>query len=173
MGTSGRMATVNLLNIGPTTLQQLQADVGQFCGRLGLQIGGNAGILLDVVAQTTKFMMSVGGDPKWFGYLTIDPQTKQVVGTCAFKGAPGAQRTVEIAYFTFPEFEGKGYATAMASSLIRAAASSPEVDHIIAHTLPEANASTKILQKVGMAFIGEVIDPEDGRVWRWRLEQRR
>lgn len=165
------MARVSLLNLGPATLQQLQTDAGQFCERQGLQIGQNAGILLDVVAQTTKFMMSVGGDPKWFGYLTIDPQTKQIVGTCAFKGAPGEKRTVEIAYFTFPEFEGKGYATAMASTLIRAAESSPEVDHIIAHTLPESNASTKILQRVGMTFVGEVIDPEDGRVWRWSFER--
>jgi [ribosomal protein S5]-alanine N-acetyltransferase len=165
------LRTIYLLNIGHATLRSLQTDTQQFCNLHGVRIGQNAGILLAVVAQTTKFMTTVGGDPKWFGYLAIDSGTKQVIGTCAFKGAPTKEKTVEIAYFTFPEFEGKGYATAMASMLIHAARSNPEVQSVIAHTLPETNASTTILQKVGMKFVGEVIDPEDGRVWRWRLEK--
>jgi RimJ/RimL family protein N-acetyltransferase len=165
------MGTIYLLNIGHTTLQLLQSDMEKFCSLHGIQIGQNAGILLEVAAQTTKFMTSVGGDPKWFGYLAIDNGTKQIVGTCAFKGAPTKEKTVEIAYFTFPEFEGKGYATAMASMLIHTARTSPEVGSVIAHTLPESNASTRILQKIGMKFMGEVTDPEDGRVWRWSLEK--
>lgn len=167
------MKTLDLLNIGHVTLQLLQSDTEKFCSLHGVQIGQNAGILLDVVAQTTKFMTSVGGDPKWFGYLAVDNKSKQIVGTCAFKGAPTIEKTVEIAYFTFPEFEGKGYATAMASMLIQTARSNPEVAGVIAHTLPETNASTSILQKVGMKYVGEVIDPEDGRVWRWSLENSR
>lgn len=96
---------------------------------------------------------------------------RTIVGTCAFKGGPNREHTVEIAYFTFPEFEGKGFATAMATALIHIALSHPEAPHIIAHTLPHPNASTKVLQKVGMKFVGDVIDPEDGPVWRWRYEQ--
>jgi predicted acetyltransferase len=165
------MRTIFLLNIGHATLQSLQSEAEQFCRVQGVQIGQNAGILLNVVAQTTKFMTTVGGDPKWFGYLAIDSGTKQIIGTCAFKGAPTKEKTVEIAYFTFPEFEGKGYATAMASMLIHAARSNPEVESVIAHTLPETNASTSILQKLGMKFVGEVIDPEDGRVWRWSMDR--
>jgi hypothetical protein len=38
---------------------------------------------------------------------------------------------------------------------------------VIAHTLPEENASTRALRGNGFAHAGEVIDPEDGRVWRW------
>jgi len=164
------MVTINLLNIGHATLRSLQADANGFCRLQGIRIGQNAGILLDVVTRTTKFMVAVGGDPRWFGYLTIDSKTKQVVGTCAFKGAPTKEKTVEIAYFTFPEFEGKGYATAMASMLIQTAQSSSEVTSVIAHTLPEPNASTRILQKVGMKFVGEIVDPEDGHVWRWSTD---
>lgn len=36
-----------------------------------------------------------------------------------------------------------------------------------AHALPEPNASTRVLTKCGFRFLGEVIDPEDGLVWRW------
>jgi hypothetical protein len=37
----------------------------------------------------------------------------------------------------------------------------------IAHTLPEENASTRALRRNGFLFAGEVMDPEDGLVWRW------
>jgi ribosomal-protein-alanine N-acetyltransferase len=48
--------------------------------------------------------------------------------------------------------------------------SSPSVRRVIAHTLPEPNASTRVLTKAGMRFVAEVWDPEDGRVWRWEQE---
>ena len=45
-------------------------------------------------------------------------------------------------------------------------------DHLIAlreppDALPEATASTRVLRKCGFVHIGEVVDPEDGPVWRW------
>jgi RimJ/RimL family protein N-acetyltransferase len=100
----------------------------------------------------------------------VDEATSEVVGSCAFKGAPTDGGTVEIAYFTYPGFEGRGYATGMAGKLIELASASPEVRRVVAHTLPEANASTRVLERVGMTFVGEVIDPEDGRVWRWQKQ---
>jgi RimJ/RimL family protein N-acetyltransferase len=38
---------------------------------------------------------------------------------------------------------------------------------IQAHTLPEQNASTRVLEKCGFTFTGEIIHPADGPVWRW------
>ena len=58
------------------------------------------------------------------------------------------------------------------SKLIEVASRSPEVRRITARTLPEPNASARVLEKVGMAFAGEVMDPEDGRVWEWQLARR-
>ena len=55
----------------------------------------------------------------WDGYFVVDTDTREVVGTCAFKGQPADDGTAEIAYFTYPEFEGKGYATSMARKSIR------------------------------------------------------
>jgi [ribosomal protein S5]-alanine N-acetyltransferase len=162
---------IYLINLDSETLHQLQFLTDQFCMEQRVSIGNNRAILLDVVAQTTKLMSVVGGDPKWFGYLTIDAGTNVIIGTCAFKGPPSKGGSVEIAYFTFPEFEKNGYATAMASTLVDIASKSEAVRRIIAHTLPETNASTRILQRIGMTFIGEVMDPEDGRVWRWAREK--
>ena len=35
--------------------------------------------------------------------------------------------------------------------------------------LPEANASGRVLAKCGFRRVGEVIDPDDGVVWRWEI----
>jgi len=106
---------------------------------------------------------------EWGGYFAVDIETREVVGSCAFKGAPTEEGAVEIAYFTYPGFEGKGYATSMARQLIEWASGCMAVERVIAHTLPEANASTRVLEKIAMSFVGEVVDPEDGRVWQWQM----
>ena len=105
---------------------------------------------------------------EWDGYFVVDTVTREVVGSCAFKGQPSADGTVEIAYFTYPDFEGNGYATSMARKLIELATGCAAVKRVLAHTLPHANASTRVLEKNGMMFVGEVNDPDDGRVWQWQ-----
>jgi RimJ/RimL family protein N-acetyltransferase len=82
-----------------------------------------------------------------------------------------AERGVEIAYFTPPGEEGRGVATAMAEALLRVSrAATPQVAVVRAHTLPERNASCRVLEKAGFAHAGSIVDSEDGPVWRW--EQR-
>ena len=106
----------------------------------------------------------------WGGYFVVDEETREVVGSCAFKGEPTGEGVVELAYFTYPGFEGKGYATLMAEKLIGMAVDSSEIKRVIAHTLPKKSASTRVLEKVAMNFAGEVNDPDDGRVWRWETD---
>ena len=125
--------------------------------------------VLRVVGDSLSGSTVDAPDLHWGGYLAVDGDTRQVVGSCAFKGPPTPDSTVEIAYFTYPGFEGRGYATAMARRLLELANGAPEVKRVIAHTLPEQNASTRILERIGMSFVGEVMDPDDGLVWRWEL----
>ncbi|MCB0195351.1 MAG: GNAT family N-acetyltransferase [Anaerolineae bacterium] len=102
----------------------------------------------------------------WIGYFA--EENGQTVGTCAFKEPPADNR-VEIAYFTFPENEGKGIATRMASSLIAIAKQHEPDITVFAQTLPKENASTAILRKLGFKHLGTVDHPEDGAVWEWEL----
>ena len=88
-------------------------------------------------------------DP-WGGYFAVDEDTQEVVGSCAFKTPPTAEGTVEIAYFTYPPFEGRGYATEMARQLVEMATHAGAVGSVLAHTLPEPSASTRVLEKTGM-----------------------
>jgi RimJ/RimL family protein N-acetyltransferase/predicted ester cyclase len=105
--------------------------------------------------------------PPWTSYIAY-ARDAHVVGTCAFKRPPGADRSVEIAYLTFPEFEGRGYGTAMARALVELAGASGQVTAVIARTLKEENASVRICRRLDFAFEGEVPDPEDGVVWQWK-----
>jgi RimJ/RimL family protein N-acetyltransferase len=100
-------------------------------------------------------------------FLVADVEQALVVGTCGFAHGPERDGTVEIAYFTFPQFEGRGYATAMARELLDRALASREVRVVVAHTLPASNASTRILERIGMRQVGETEDEDVGRVWRW------
>lgn len=119
--------------------------------------------------------------PPWVGYLVICDN--QIVGTCAFNTinfkAPAQNKKAEIAYFTFPEFEGRGFATAMAGSLIEIArVACPDVT-VMAQTAPQENVSNRILKKLGFIFAGPVSNPEalnpedpnpeDEEVWEWHL----
>jgi RimJ/RimL family protein N-acetyltransferase len=74
---------------------------------------------------------------------------------------------VEIAYGIATDHQRKGYATEAAEALVAYAFSSGQVRVVRAHTLAEANASTRVLVKCGFRQVGAVVDPEDGLVWRW------
>jgi RimJ/RimL family protein N-acetyltransferase len=59
----------------------------------------------------------------------------------------------------------------MAHFLLEQAGAMAGVTKVIAHTLPESNASTRILEKIGMTLAG--IGEEDGAaVWCWEKEIR-
>lgn len=134
--------------------------------------GRPAGLSLPEVAlsacdATAAMYRRTGFVPPWIGYIGC--QDGRPVGTCAFKTAPQNGR-VEIAYFTFPGHEGRGVATEMARRLIRLACQTDPAVAVTAQTLPEENASTAILRKLGFAQTGWADDDEAGRVWEWHWQ---
>lgn len=145
----------------------LGADPVAFAGERRLELGIEVDTLRQVGMATAAFLARLGGASRWGSFLAVETASRRVVGTCSYKGPPGPDGAVEIAYFTFPSCEGRGYASAMAASLTISAAAAPPALIVRAHTLPERNASVRILEKLGFAHLGEVVDPEDGPVWRW------
>jgi len=116
-----------------------------------------------------RMKASTSADPWTHGFAVAQRASGTVVGMCAYKGPPGPEGTVEIAYGINPEYQGRGYATEVARALVAFAFDSGRVRLVCAHTRPEKNASTRVLTKCGFEWIGEVMDPEDGLVWRWEL----
>jgi RimJ/RimL family protein N-acetyltransferase len=160
------MAEVGLIAIDGQVAAGATDATAPFVTNRDVIADGVRDFMAGVVAMIPASMLERG---PWGSFFAFDRTTSQIVGSCAYKAAPDAGRTVEIAYYTFPPFEGRGYATAMASALVARAQESGIVDRILAHTLPERNASACILERSGFRFEGEVHDPEDGPVWRWSL----
>lgn len=120
----------------------------------------------DVLTATIQLYEKLGFEPPWIGYLAFEHGV--CVGTCAFTGPPVDGR-VEIAYFTFPPHEGRGVATRMAQALISLSTAADATVLVTAHTLPEDNASTTVLKRLGFQLAGSVVHPEDGTVWDWHF----
>jgi RimJ/RimL family protein N-acetyltransferase len=160
------MPTIRLLEITSELSREL-ADADAFTRTSGVQLGDHAELVRAIVTQGETFRATTGVSPAWGGFLAVDTESSKVVGTCAYKGAPGPAAEVEIAYFTFPPYERRGYGGAMAAALVERARGSGEVRLVYAYTLAEPNASTRILTRRGFANVGSIVDPEDGPLWRW------
>ena len=138
------------------------------CDRGGQPLQFNAVLpepIADACAQNAQMHQRLGYQPPWVSYLAVE------AGCCrgggAFVGAP-AHGMVEIAYFTLGEFQHQGYATMTARLLVEIARSADPTLTLRAFTLPEQNASTKILARLGFALFGLAHDAEAGEVWEWR-----
>lgn len=114
------------------------------------------------------FYPKIGFNIPWIGYFVM--RENQVVGSCSFVGKPKDGK-VEIAYWTFKEFEGQGIASFACKELIALAYQTDPNITIIAKTAPEKNASTKILENNNFVFTEIVQDDEIGEAWLWELKK--
>ncbi len=143
---------------------QLDGDGEVQALALAPSFGGDPSTMRAIIEQTRQLHAAHPREAPWGSYVAYDGDTP--VGLGAFKWAPDPDGVVEIAYMTFPACEGRGHATATAAALTDIAIGAG-ASLVVAHTLPEENASNRALRRNGFAFAGEVIDPEDGKVWRW------
>jgi RimJ/RimL family protein N-acetyltransferase len=114
---------------------------------------------------------STEADPWTHGFAVVHRASATRIGSSGYRGPPDSDGIVEISYGIDPDHRGRGYATEAAEALVSYALADPRVRVVRAHTFEKANASTRVLTKCGFGYIGEVIEPEDGLVWRW--EKRR
>jgi RimJ/RimL family protein N-acetyltransferase len=143
---------------------EADADPARLAARLAPGFGGDEAPAREILEQTLTLLTEHPRAHPWGCYLAeLDGQA---IGTCAFKFPPDAEGEVELAYMTFPAFEGRGHATEMAGALVRIARQAGAA-MVVALTLPHENASNRALGRNGFTLAGEVDDPEDGLVWRW------
>lgn len=127
----------------------------------------SSNFLKELCTATMALYTSSPPELPWIGYFA--EESGAFIGACAYKSVP-SEGEVEIAYFTFPDHEGRGVATNMAQQLIDLAFEHG-VTRVKAQTLPRPNASTRILEKLGFVFAGSVNHPEDGEVWEWHKQR--
>ena len=104
---------------------------------------------------------------EWLNYFPIHKATNTLIGSGGYKGKPTEDGTVEIGYEIAPAFRNLGLATEMATALVENAFLSPLVISVTAHTLAQANPSTRVLEKCQFIKTEELVDPDDGPIWTW------
>ncbi len=115
-----------------------------------------------------EYYRKIGFNLPWVGYFVI--KENQFVGSCGFTGQP-KEGKVEIAYWTFKEFEKQGIASFSCKQLIQISQQTDPTIIVTAKTAPEFNASTKILQNNEFTFTEVVQDEEIGDAWLWTLKK--
>lgn len=123
-----------------------------------------------VTGQFAEQMAAIGSTeqvPPWCGY--IGWQGDVPMGFGGFVGEPDSSGAIEIGYLTFPAHEGRGVASTIAGAMVGIARDA-RLRAVIAHTLPNENPSTSVLRRNGFQRDGEAQDPDEGTVWRWRLD---
>jgi [ribosomal protein S5]-alanine N-acetyltransferase len=118
----------------------------------------------DVIEGTVVMYEALGFQPPWIGYLA--DRDGDIVGACTFKGPPQDGR-VEIAYMTFPEFEGRGVATEMVRQLVKLAQDHDPRLTLSAQTPQQEGASTVILRRLGFVLHGPITDADESPLWQW------
>jgi RimJ/RimL family protein N-acetyltransferase len=160
------------LRLVPDTLQRhtmLLDGAEVFERTTGVRVAGGLvdffqGIALDKIAA----LCSACADAGWVSGFSIEHRgDNALIGFCGCKGAPDSGRAVEIGYGVAPGYRGRGLASEAVRAVVAHCFATGRIAVVRAHTLPEPNASTRVLQHCGFQKIGEVTDPEDGLVWRW------
>jgi len=164
-------ARLTLQPYTPDQLLALRDGVSAFEDRIGLQAAEGLREMFvsdDVSPRWLALLQATTQPDPWvFGFAVIQREERCVIGGASFKGPPDDDGVVEIAYGIAPAYRGSGYATEAASALVAFAVERVDVRTIRAHTLPDGNASMRVLVKSGFQLVGDVMDPEDGLVCRW------
>lgn len=107
----------------------------------------------------------------WWTYLFVHIADRRLVGIGGFKGEADDEGRVEFGYSLAPSYRRRGLATEAARGMLAYAFSHPHVKRVEARTLPEQNASTRVLERIGMSFTETLHDPDDGYVWGWSIRR--
>jgi RimJ/RimL family protein N-acetyltransferase len=104
------------------------------------------------------------GPPEWGPHLIFDGDGS-LVGNGGWKGAP-VDGVAELGYAVAPSRQGRGIASAAVRALVERARARGIVN-VVAHTLAEESASTAVLKRSGFVRVAELVDDQDGPIWRW------
>lgn len=102
-------------------------------------------------------------DHAWYTHwLVIHQEDNLIVGGIGCTGLPDGNGQSMIGYFIDKKYEGKGLATEAVSGLINWMLQHPQLNTIIADTIPGNGASEKVLLKNDFIYHGPV---DEGSRW--------
>jgi RimJ/RimL family protein N-acetyltransferase len=161
------MGVLEFLPATRKALRMLAAEPDEFAEEYGVRLHE---VAQGVAQSSLEFMrtFSLETPSHWFGHFAIEAESQEMVGVCTLKGPPDGG-TVEMAYYTFPGFEERGIATAMARFVLERARVLPGVKVVMARTPPGFDGAARVAEKIGMRFVDEEVE-EESVMWRWEIE---
>ncbi len=166
-------ATIRLLPHTPAHLRAIMEGGKTYEEKFGIAVAEGVPEFLAGPEVSEAFLTRLreepAPDPWRDGFGVVHLAENRVIGLCSFNGPPDEEGAIEISYGIAPGYEGRGFATEAARLIMARAFADDRVQRVRAHTLPQTNASTRILQKCGFREHSEVIDPVDGPIWRWEM----
>ena len=135
-----------------------------FTERFGIPVGAGWVGFPESLPYAIEGVRAQPGDP-WGCHLFFDATDGALVGFGGYKGAP-TDGEVEVGYAIAPERQGRGLATAVVAVLVERARTAG-IPLVSAHTLAEENASVAVLRRSGFTQTAEIVDPDEGPIWRW------
>ena len=125
---------------------------------------------IEIFSVFRDLYLKVGFEKPWIGYFATS-DNNEIIGVAGFKGKPKNGK-VEISYGIFKNYQQQGIGTVLCHQLVLLSLQKYKKVKITARTLPENNASTRILKKNGFEFSGPVWDEDDGNVWEWEYKHK-
>jgi [ribosomal protein S5]-alanine N-acetyltransferase len=126
----------------------------------------------DFVAKRAIDHLALGKAELWCNtFYIVRAADNRIVGSCGFKDSPVNGR-VEIGYGVSPSCRGQGVATAAVRELLHLAFTSGQATEVLAEVSPPNRASTRVVQKLSFAHLGERINAEGELVVQWLARMR-
>jgi [ribosomal protein S5]-alanine N-acetyltransferase len=134
---------------------------------LGHDVVAGWATFTDALPRTRDALAAAPSETPWGPRLFVSGEPPELVGWGGFKGPP-KDGVVECGYEIAESRRERGLATAAVRAMVAEAFADGRVGRVIAHTLPERNASNRVLEKVGFQFDAQV-GAADASVWRFTL----
>lgn len=116
--------------------------------------------VLDHWAATLTEHPEQAGWWSWYFVRDLgDGKDRVAVGGGGFGGLPAADGIVQIGYSVLHDFQYRGYATEAMRALVTWAFSHEDVRHVVAATFADHVASLKVIEKLGMTYVGDAEEP--------------
>lgn len=159
-----------MIRVEPLSLEWIEALAegdGTFTERFGIPVVAEWLAFPEALPYMLETVRASGASA-WGSHLFFHEGA--LVGFGGWKGAP-VEGAAELGYAVAPERRGRGIATAVVRVLVERGRDAG-LTTVLAHTLAETNASTRVLERCGFTKTADVDDPEDGALWRWELSVR-
>ncbi len=159
------MAHLSVVPAKRSWLEALAESDEAFTARTGIPVEPGWTAEFPGIVRYCLQRLEAGDDPTWSIHLFFDSERRgALIGNGGWMGAP-VDGVAELGYAVAPACRNEGVASGAVAVLLAQAARAG-LHTVVAHTLREASASTRVLERSGFRCVGD--EHEDGvPVWRW------